>query len=291
MGSEPRARRLREGEKECRTVLGLAGKVLLASSLAFWLGTRARASVDDQPAPPPPVSSPVLDHLEKTLSENYRKEIDQEENVWRTIPFFIAGLAFEVSIITQVKDAFPGLTGWLLYTSISLILISIISVIASLYYLLLSINFAKFKYIASEPELSDFAYKLELAEAEGRIAENQAIRSFKMALISQYAVTTANNRAINSRRVRSRTSAGFAILVSILATLLLGGGAVFPRIVSSLNLNAGSNHGDTQSASPGGRAAQRGQPGGDGRDDGDRTAPDPGGPQGSVHAPGKHRER
>jgi hypothetical protein len=30
---------------------------------------------------------PLLDHLEKTFADAYRKEIDQEENVWRSLPF------------------------------------------------------------------------------------------------------------------------------------------------------------------------------------------------------------
>ena len=29
----------------------------------------------------------ALDHIERTLAEAYRKEIDQEENVWRSSPF------------------------------------------------------------------------------------------------------------------------------------------------------------------------------------------------------------
>ena len=30
------------------------------------------------------------DYLEKLFFENYKKEIDQEENIWRTIPVFFA---------------------------------------------------------------------------------------------------------------------------------------------------------------------------------------------------------
>jgi len=41
----------------------------------------------------------ALDHLEKTFSELYRKEIDQEENVWRTLPFFAATIALQFGMI------------------------------------------------------------------------------------------------------------------------------------------------------------------------------------------------
>lgn len=270
-------------------MLRRAGGMVLATSLAFWIGTRVHVRRHGQSEPTTkPISTSVLDHLEKVLSENYRKEMDQEENVWRTIPFFIAGLAFEVSIITQIRDSMPDLSGWLLYVNLTLIFIAMISVIVSLYFLLLSIKFARFKYMASEPELADFAYKLEAAEADAGIPEGHAIRSLKMTLISQYAVTTANNRAINSRRVRFRTSAGFAILVSILATLLLGGEAALPHIMSRLNSNSGSDHGDSRSTPPGGRASQGDQLSGGSRNDSHRTTPDPSSRQGAVHAPGEH---
>jgi hypothetical protein len=44
----------------------------------------------------------ILDHVEKTVADKYRKEIDQEENVWRTLPFFVAALSLEVAELTQV---------------------------------------------------------------------------------------------------------------------------------------------------------------------------------------------
>jgi hypothetical protein len=38
-------------------------------------------------------SDTLLDHLEKIFGDAYRKEVDQEENVWRSLPFFAATLA------------------------------------------------------------------------------------------------------------------------------------------------------------------------------------------------------
>lgn len=44
---------------------------------------------------------PILDHIGKTLADQYRKEIDQEENVWRSLPFFAATLALQVAALAQ----------------------------------------------------------------------------------------------------------------------------------------------------------------------------------------------
>ncbi len=40
-----------------------------------------------------PVTS-ALDHIEKTLAAAYRREIEQGENVWRSLPVFAATIAF-----------------------------------------------------------------------------------------------------------------------------------------------------------------------------------------------------
>ena len=49
----------------------------------------------------------TLDHIERTLAEAYRKEIDQEENVWRSLPFFIAALALELAALFQAVGRMP----------------------------------------------------------------------------------------------------------------------------------------------------------------------------------------
>ena len=54
-----------------------------------------------------PLEHPALTHIEKTLAEAYRKEIDQEENVWRSLPFFAATLALQLAAIFQVIARLP----------------------------------------------------------------------------------------------------------------------------------------------------------------------------------------
>jgi hypothetical protein len=58
---------------------------------------------------------PALSHIESILSDAYRKEIDQEENVWRSLPFFAATLALELAALFQLITRLPPLetkAGW-----------------------------------------------------------------------------------------------------------------------------------------------------------------------------------
>jgi hypothetical protein len=49
------------------------------------------------------VEHPALGHIEKFLADTYRKEIDQEENVWRSLPFFAATLALELAALFNLS--------------------------------------------------------------------------------------------------------------------------------------------------------------------------------------------
>ena len=51
--------------------------------------------------------SSALDHIEKTLADGYRREIEQGENVWRSLPFFAATIAFQIAALSQVLLRLP----------------------------------------------------------------------------------------------------------------------------------------------------------------------------------------
>ncbi len=84
--------------------------------------------------------TPALAYIEKTLADSYRREIDQEENIWRSLPFFAATLALQMATLFQMIDKFPGLVspvGWaaasLLVTALLLDVVSLGFLGASIY--------------------------------------------------------------------------------------------------------------------------------------------------------------
>lgn len=167
----------------------------------------------------------TLDHIEKTLGDAYRKEIDQEENVWRSLPFFAATLALQLAAMFQIVDRLPstGTGAWL--DAVGCIGIAALATLIALGFLSASIFMARFRYVAPEPELLDYAEGLDSDErqmvADGREDPVDAVATLKRTLARQYAVATHHNRQINQRRALWRSIAGLATLVSVLATLFL----------------------------------------------------------------------
>lgn len=172
-------------------------------------------------------TDPLLDHLEKTFAEAYRKEIDQEENVWRSLPFFAATLALQLAALAQVRDWVTGAAGFLLVIATILLALAGVATLAAIALLALSVWPAEFQYVGREPA---FRYYAETVRVQATNAANAgtpqqvsetALRTVKAALAEQYATAADNNRIINQARARWRTRAGLATLTSVFAVLVL----------------------------------------------------------------------
>ena len=99
----------------------------------------------------------VIAHIEKTLADSYRKEIDQEENVWRSLPFFAAVLAFQITALSLLLSRLPmaGTGVWL--DAICATVLMSLCILIALGFLALSIVPEKFTYVADEPALLAYA--------------------------------------------------------------------------------------------------------------------------------------
>jgi len=175
--------------------------------------------------PKTPPEPPALAHIEKTLAESYRKEIDQEENIWRSLPFFAATLALQLAALFQVIDRIPSGSSLLAILSMAAAYGAFAFSLVALGFLASSIFPAKFRYVAKDEAL--LVYALGLIEDErhpGNLAQPVplvALHLLKENLAAQYALATDNNRQINKRRERRRGIAGLLTIFSVIMTLLL----------------------------------------------------------------------
>lgn len=168
------------------------------------------------------VSHPALDHIEKVLADAYRKEIDQEENIWRSLPFFAATLALQLAVVVPTTQRFATLQGPMKWVGFGLLGTAGILSLLALVFLVRSIYPARFHYIASEPDL--LAYTKGLMEDQAIAPSEEAaktLETLKLMLASQYSIATQHNRRINNHRQWCRSVAGLVTLASVLTTLLL----------------------------------------------------------------------
>lgn len=168
---------------------------------------------------------PLLEQLERILADSYRREIEAEENVWRSLPFFAATLALQFTGLAQARDWLLAMQGTAALVAIGLLVLAGGSTALGLLFLAQSIAPAEFRYLSREAELLRHAGALrEQERAAGRAdpeASAAALASFRATLVAQYAMAVDHNRAINRRRATRRTRAALAILCSVLLVTAL----------------------------------------------------------------------
>lgn len=205
---------------------------------------------------------PALAHIEKTLADSYRKEIDQEENIWRSLPFFAATLALQLAALFQVIERVPTGKTSVVIVSYVLVAASVGFSLGALIVLAWSIFPAKFQYVAKDSELLDYA--LGLIEDENHPANATkaapliALHTLKESLARQYAKATDNNRRINKAREMRRSIAGLLTILSVVSTLLLVGetfATYVPKhdekgVVSALSSTSGRGSGSVGYVQP-----------------------------------------
>lgn len=173
--------------------------------------------------------TPSLDHIEKTFADGYRKEIDQEENVWRSLPFFAATLALQIAALAGVADRLPPLVGAGRWWVLAPLLTAGGSTCLALLGMAAAIYPVRFAYLSPEPELLDYVQTLDEAERANPPAEavtagaarDDAVTALKTELAKQYAAATHRNRRINQRRALFRSVSGLFTLLSVLSILVV----------------------------------------------------------------------
>lgn len=173
------------------------------------------------------MSDDALIHIERLLADTYRREIEQEENIWRSLPFFAATLALQLAALFQVIDRLPPFDGWAGRVALAFIAASALSSLLALGFLASAILPAKLRYIATDKRLFDYALRLISEEDDPGTDPSaepvMAAQALRATLAEQYAEATDYNRGINRRRERRRSIAGLATIAAILSTLLLVG--------------------------------------------------------------------
>jgi hypothetical protein len=176
-----------------------------------------RLATPDEPA--------ALAYIEKFLADSYRKEIDQEENVWRSLPFFAATLALQLAALFQVIDKLPDPGMWIGAVALAVLSMAAMQTLLSLCFLAASIYPQRFQYAARQTALLDYARDLIRHEADTAATDPStpfsALITLKTDIATQFAQATDHNQRLNKRREQWRSVAGLCALGSVLMTIFL----------------------------------------------------------------------
>jgi len=173
----------------------------------------------------PADADPELDYLEALFGAAYRREMEQEENFWRSLPFFAATLALQLAGLAQIRDWVGAASAWMFWLSLSLLTAAALATLGALIFLTESIWPAGYYVATDEAALRDYVAGVRTdAILTGSTREEAAATgaaAAKSLMVVQYAVGCVHNRKINRHRLECRTRAGLCTLASVFMVLVL----------------------------------------------------------------------
>ena len=161
------------------------------------------------------------EYLEKLFAEAYRRELDQEETVVRSLPFIAAAAAIVIAVVRELGGHASPWDGspWS-YVVHSLLILIGGALVYTGWFVFRALRRRPYRYPRGESEIREIAERLVdyhlkrgLSATEADAAAHADIRR---EMIGQFAVCAEANRKENESRQRDRTQAFNGIMAAFL---------------------------------------------------------------------------
>jgi hypothetical protein len=181
------------------------------------------------------------EYLEKIVAASYAREIDQEENIFRTLPFAATALAIIFTFMVFIKNDIPDrLTG--VYAIVIWVMLALFWIVIAfaLCFLWAAIAAKSLQFLSPPNELYRYVTDLRNYYAASRTPSDQieqkVFEDTRTLMIEQYTLGAIHNQRINERRLRARTRAFQSLIVALIVAL-----ATVAIIVGHKLVRGGSN--------------------------------------------------
>jgi hypothetical protein len=178
--------------------------------------------------------------LERHFVDAYKREGDQDEAVWRTLPFFGAAIVFSAALLGQVGVSLPTLIGPLnviSYLEYTLFGAAVLAFVVAFVFVWRAIRIRPYKAPPKETEILEFARSAETyfassgSEADARV---KTVATARANFIKNLAEAVTTNRGWNEKRLRYRSRAATAFMAAwtagfVLAAILFTVGKLTPE--------------------------------------------------------------
>lgn len=165
------------------------------------------------------------EYLEKLFAEAYERELEQEENVVRSLPFIAAIASVTLLVLREFGDGLPPPDGSLAALALHGLMVGIgLTFLYVFVFLFIALRSRSYRYPIDEPEirrtadeLIDFYTNEGLPGAE---ADDAALRDLRRQMIEQFAAAATNNRRQNELRHAARSKAFNGLILGVALSLM-----------------------------------------------------------------------
>lgn len=165
------------------------------------------------------------EYLESVFKEAFKRELEVDENVARTLPFFAATLALVVTLYGYATTKLPTLQLGFLSLLLHLLLITGAACLAGVVYSLFqAVRAREYRIPPKETEHIAWAESLKSFYAEQGMnpaaADEKVASDLRARMLVEFAEGVEHNRAANAPKLKARAQ-GFTLLVAALGIAFL----------------------------------------------------------------------
>jgi len=172
------------------------------------------------------------EYVEKYVFEGFKRQLEQEENIVRSLPFFVAALTLLGTIVGASGWSLVPFDGTCIPSKVVWGLAAAVMVLIVLTILGLLVAVLPFKYLYPTDEATFIAFAKEVRdkfvaaatdEDTDDIIESAIVETLREAAISRYQASAERNRKINARRQSGRSVALLSLVLAIAFALATSG--------------------------------------------------------------------
>lgn len=172
------------------------------------------------------------DYLSSILTDSFKREVDLEESVWRSLPFFGAMLGLATVIAPPIFRAAIAIAGAVWSVPVNILLtLSFLCFVAAARSFWEVIRIRNYRYPPMDLDVLAYAAELHAVHrtsARSFVQQDEAVRDeLRDFILREISSSTANNRVHNAARLRARSQAlllamaGFLFAFLCEATILM----------------------------------------------------------------------
>jgi hypothetical protein len=176
------------------------------------------------------MGSKTDEYLAALLSDSFKREVDSDEAVWRSLPFFGAMLGLAIALLPAIYRSAGAVSMLAWRIPIYLLLAaSMLCFATAAGWFWAVIRTRWYRYLPTDREIVDYADALRAFHGTEtpQAAQDEAVRDeLRTFVLDELATTTTHNRRNNTAKLRARSQvllyamAGFLIAFLCEATIL-----------------------------------------------------------------------
>lgn len=185
------------------------------------------------------IGKATSDLLDAKFGESFKREVDADEAIWRSLPFFAAVIGLVVAVMPVIYRSIATTpSGWRT-VSLTLFATALISFGSAGYWFWSVIRLREYVYPPPDREILDYAIELDAfyaAQGNSALHRDDAVANdLRVFLIDQYAGATTNNRRHNNQKAAARSQVLLFVMAGFLLAFLSEATILGPQALSGIS--------------------------------------------------------